>query len=94
MAQRWMDEIVAGGYHIYGDLAALIPAPAHEAGPHPDDLDTATEVETAAAVIAELLLEIDRLQSRTVELKSDVKTLKKKRRSLKLRLAETLNSTA
>lgn len=93
MAQRWMDEIVAGGYHLYGDPAALFPAPAHEAGSHPDDVDAATEVETADAVIAELLLEIDRLQSRAVELKSDVKTLKKKRRSLKLRLAEALNGT-
>ena len=93
MAQRWVDEIVAGGYYIYGDPAELMPAPAQEAGSHPEDVDAATEVETAAAVIAELLLEIDRLQSRAEELKSEVKTLKKKRRSLKLRLAEALNGT-
>lgn len=63
-SERWVKEIRKAGYTVHGDLHDLIPAPPAGARvPHPDDTDPAEETVTAAAVIAELLLEVDRLRN-------------------------------
>lgn len=87
VGERWVKEIDRAGYTVHGDLTELIPTPPPQPGPHPDEVDTQAEVTTAAAVVADLLLEVDRLRSEVAGLESDKKSSKKKRKLLKRRLA-------
>jgi len=87
VGERWVKEIDRAGYAVHGDLAELIPTPPLKAGPHPDEVDSLIEVTTAAAAIAELLVEIDRLEAEVADLESDKKSSKKKHKLLKRRLA-------
>ncbi len=63
MSERWVKEIDRVGYQVHGDLRDLVPAaPAWDA-PHPDDVDDRAEADTAAAVIADLLVELARCRA-------------------------------
>ncbi len=90
VGERWVKEIDRAGYSVHGDLQQLVPTPPAEPSPHPDDVDPRAQVATAAAAIAELLVELERTQGRVEQLASDKRTLKKKRKKLKRRLAEAL----
>jgi len=87
IGERWVKEIDSAGYTVHGDLTELIPTPPSQHGPHPDEVDVDAEVTTAAAVVADLLVEVDRLQSEVAGLESDKKSAKKKRKLLKRQLA-------
>lgn len=87
IGERWGKEIDSAGYTVHGDLTELMATPPPQSGPHPDQVDMAAEVKTAAAVVADLLVEVDRLQSEVAGLESDKKSAKKKRKLLKLQLA-------
>ncbi|MGZ4428013.1 MAG: hypothetical protein ACXVW2_04935 [Nocardioidaceae bacterium] len=63
LGTQWVKAIDRAGYTVHGDPDALVPRPPETAGPDPDDVDPRAEVETAAAVIADLLLEVDRLRA-------------------------------
>lgn len=87
IGERWVKEIDSAGYTVHGDLTELMATPPPQSGPHPDQVDMAAEVKTSAAVVADLLVEVDRLQSEVAGLESDKKSAKKKRKLLKLQLA-------
>ena len=87
IGERWVTDIDSAGYTVHGDLAELIPTPPPQHGPHPDEVDVDAEVTTAAAVVAHLLVEVDRLQSEVAGLESDKKSAKKKRKLLKHQLS-------
>jgi len=91
VAKPWLQKIEVARYRVWGDTGDLLPAPASVAQWDSEEADQPPEVDSAVAVIAELLLEVDRLRSSTASLKSDKKVLKKKRKRLKLRLAEALS---
>lgn len=91
VGERWAKEIDRAGYTVHGDLTELIPIAPSRTHPHPDEVDREGEVTTAAAVAAELLLEVDRLRTEVAGLESDKKSLKKKRKLLKRRLADALD---
>lgn len=62
LAQTWIRQIETTGYPVHGDLQELMPlAPATDAGPI-DEVDPAEELQTATAVIADLLVEIAELR--------------------------------
>lgn len=92
VGERWAKEVGGAGYRVHGCLEDLVPARPREPLPHPDDVDPRAQVDTAASSIAELLLEVQRTRARADELASDKKALKKKRKALKIRLAEALRS--
>ncbi len=92
VAERWVKEIDKAGYRVHGDPAELVPGPPSAAAGRPDDVDPRAQVETAASVLAELLVDLERTQARVAELESDKKSLKKKRKALKRRLAEALDA--
>lgn len=85
IGERWVKEIDSAGYTVHGDLTELIPTPPQQPGPHPDEVDRRAEATTAAAVVADLLVEVDRLQTEVAGLESDKKSAKKKRKLLKRR---------
>jgi len=87
IGERWVKEIDSAGYTVHGDLTELIPTPPAQPAPHPDEVDIQAEVTTASAVVADLLVEVDRLQSEVAGLESDKKSAKKKRKLLKRQLA-------
>jgi len=91
IGERWVKEIDSAGYTVHGDLTALIPTPPPQPGPRPDEVDMPAEVTTAAAVVADLLVEVDRLQSEVAGLESDKKSAKKKRKLLKRQLVGAHN---
>lgn len=88
ITERWGKEIDNAGYCVHGDLPELGPRPSPEPGVHPDDVDLKVEVTTAAAVVADLLVAVERLQSEVAGLESDKKSAKKKRKRLKRQLAD------
>ena len=90
VAERWVKEIDKAGWTVHGDLTDLVPVPPPEPPAEPDVVDLDAEVASAAWVVAELLVELEATRSRVAELKADHKTQKKKRKSLKRRLAEAL----
>ncbi len=90
VARQWVKEIDRAGYRVHGELEHLLPVRPAEPGPHPDDVDTRAELATAASALAEVLVDLQRTRTRVATLESDKKTLKKKRRALKRRLAEML----
>ena len=62
LALKWNAEIESGGYQVHGDLAELLPvAPPPDVAPL-DDVDPREELETAVAVISELLVEVASLR--------------------------------
>lgn len=87
VGERWVKEIDRAGYTVHGDLTELVPTRPPKPVLHPDDVDTKAEVTTAAAVVADLLVEVNRLRSEVAGLESDKKSLRRKRKLLKRRLA-------
>ena len=95
--ERWVKEIERAGYRVHGDLAELVPRAPEGVSAHPDDTDPRVEAATGAAVIAELLVEVDRLRSEIAgleatkaELEAHKKAAKKKRKRLKRQLADAM----
>jgi hypothetical protein len=66
LAERWVKEIEASGISVHGDLADLVPEPPPEDAPHPDDVTAAERYAAAREAIAELLVEVERLQRRSL----------------------------
>lgn len=90
VAKRWTEDLLAAGYDIHGDLDDLIPTSISSASPYAGEVAEAEQLDTAITVLVELLLEVNRLRSHAMELKSENKKLTKKRKKLKLRLAEAV----
>lgn len=93
VALRWQREIEHAGYAVHGDLAELLPVPATQAHAHPDHVDTAVEADTAAVAIADLLVELERAQSRAARLQAErdnAEPGKRTRTPLKRRLTAAL----
>jgi len=67
MGQDWIDDIVARGYAVTGDLDDL--APRHVDGPAPSDWTDAELVDTSVAATVELLAEIADLRAELVDLR-------------------------
>ena len=88
VGEQWAKEVDRAGWQVHGDLRRLVPSRPETPAPDPDEVDRDAEVATAAAAIAELLVELERTQARVSALEADKKTLKKKRKSLKRKLAE------
>ncbi|NUR07518.1 MAG: hypothetical protein HOQ22_12430 [Nocardioidaceae bacterium] len=89
VAERWVKEIDRAGYPVHGDLADLLPKPGAP-GPHPDDVDTTRQVESAVAATAELLVEVHRGRSEIARLEAERRRLKKRRKVLKRRLQQAV----
>lgn len=87
-SERWVKEIRKAGYTVHGDLYDLVPVLPGAAAPHPDETDPADENETAAAVIAELLLEVDRLRNPAAPVADKGSSWRRQMMLLKRRLAE------
>lgn len=63
LSTRWVKEIDRAGYTVHGDPDELVPQPPLLAQKHPDDVAADDEVHTAASLIADLLVEVDRLRA-------------------------------
>lgn len=62
VAHRWIDDVVASGASVHGDLAELrVRAPGHPAD-HPDAVTAEQEAFVGAVAVAEALLEVQRLR--------------------------------
>ena len=89
VAERWAKEVRAAGYSVHGDLADLMPATPHGSGAaHPDEVSAPAQREVAAAVIAELLLDLERVQATAAHQEEKRRSWKKQAKKLKVRLAE------
>lgn len=62
LAESWRDEIEASDIQVHGDLEDLIPSVPPDGSRHPDDVSDAELYAAARDGIAELLVEMSRLQ--------------------------------
>lgn len=87
IGELWAKEVDRAGYAVHGDLADLVPARPEQEPPHPDAADAAAQVDVAAAVVAELLLDL-------AAAREDVAAKDAKRRSWKKRAKELASRLA
>ena len=78
LGEQWAKEVDRAGYIVHGDLVDLVPVRPEQEPPHPDAVDAAAQVDVAAAVVAELLLDL-------AAAREDVAAKDAKRRSWKKR---------
>ncbi len=88
VAERWAKEIRRAGYTVHGDLDDLLPVQPDSPGPHPDLSSAPAQREVAAAVIAELLLDLEEAQAAAAHQEEKRRSWKKRAKKLKVRLAE------
>jgi len=92
IGERWAKAIDSAGYTVHGDLTELVSTPPLQPGPLPDEVDEPEvdepDMDMRTALVADLLVEVNRLQSEVADLTSDKKSAKKKRNLLKQRLAD------
>ncbi|MGZ5417496.1 MAG: hypothetical protein ACXWDI_09975 [Nocardioides sp.] len=88
VAERWCKEVRKAGYTVHGDLDDLLPVRADREGTHPDETSAPAQREVAAAVIAELLLDLEQAQAATAHQEEKRRSWKKQAKKLKVRLAE------
>lgn len=88
VGERWVKEVEQVGYRVHGDLAHLVPVHPRGGSSHPDLVDPAAQVETAATTTAELLVEVQRGRSEVARLEAQTKKLKKRRKALKRRVRQ------
>jgi hypothetical protein len=88
VAERWSKEIRRAGYTVHGDLDDLLPVQPDSPGPHPDLTSAPAQREVAAAVIAELLLDLEEAQAATAHQEEKRRSWKKQAKKLKVRLVE------
>jgi len=88
VGERWAKEVDRAGWTVHGDVRRLVPTPPAHPGPHPDDVDPAAALDSAAAVMAEMLLGVHADRQRIAELEDERRHLKKKRKSLRRKLDE------
>lgn len=58
LGETWKTEIERAGYTVHGSLDDLVPVPPDAEPIHPDDASPTAQVDGAATVIAELLLDL------------------------------------
>ena len=85
-AEQWVEEIGQTSYQVHGDLRDLMPSRPSGTVRSPDDVDPAAQAETAADVIAELLLEVTRTRSRIADLEAERPDLRERGRRMRDRL--------
>jgi hypothetical protein len=90
ISERWATLIDNAGYSVHGDLSELIPVAPQQPTRHPDDTDPHAEVSTAAAVTAELLLEVHRLRAELAEMAVALELPSQKRPEVRQMLAQAL----
>ncbi len=90
VGRQWTKEVERAGYCVHGNLEHLLPVRPDEPGLHPDDVDRRAELATATSVLAEVLVDLQRSRARVADLEAEKRTLQKKRKALKRRLAEML----
>jgi hypothetical protein len=88
VAERWCKEVRKAGYTVHGDLDDLLPVRTDGEGTHPDATSATAQREVAAAVIAELLLDLEEAQDARAHQEEKRRSWKKQAKKLKLRLAE------
>lgn len=88
VAERWVKQIHNAGYAVHGDLTDLFPGRPDPATPHPDAVDPADQVDVAADVIAELLLELHRVEEHAAAKDDKRRSWKRQAKKLRRRLAE------
>ena len=86
IGERWVKEIDAAGYRVHGDLADLVPTPPEIPSQHPDVVDREAQVAAAAAVAAELLVELAGTREEVTRLEQENTTLRRKRKVLRRKL--------
>ncbi len=64
LSEQWIEEMQVRGYTVDGDLADLIPEDSLDEAVPPDEVDRGQQAEMSAAVIADLLVEVDALRTR------------------------------
>jgi hypothetical protein len=90
ISERWATLIDNAGYTVHGDLSELVPVPPEQPTRHPDDADPHAEVSTAAAITAELLLEVHRLRAALAEMAVPQELPGQKRPEVRELLAQAL----
>jgi hypothetical protein len=88
LAEQWAKEIDKAGHPVHGDLDDLVPAAPRGACAHPDEVSPAAQREVAAAVIAELLLDLDQARAETDHQVAKRRSWKKQAKKLRARLAD------
>lgn len=88
LAEQWAKEIEKAGYPVHGDLDDLVPAAPRGASAHPDEVSPAAQREVAAAVIAELLLDLERAHAATDHQLAKRRSWKKQAKKLRARLTD------
>lgn len=63
IARTWLEHIAQAGYQVHGELGDLLPSPPAHDAPHPDEVEVGQEIDTASAVIADLLVEMSRMEA-------------------------------
>ena len=87
LGEQWAKELDRAGYVVHGDLTDLVPVPPDGTERHPDEVCPESQVELAAHVAAELLLDLARAHE-------DVAAKDAKRRSWKRRARELTERVA
>ncbi len=87
LGEQWAKEVDRAGYVVHGDLADLVPVRPAQASPHPDAADAAAQVDVAAAVVAELLLDLAAVREEAAAKDAKRRSWKKRAKKLAGRLA-------
>lgn len=89
VGERWRKQLAEGGYDVHGDTTRLLPArPAPGVLP-PDEVPAEEQLATAAAALADVLVEVARLREHNQALEQRNAKLERKRTKLKRKLVAT-----
>lgn len=87
VGERWRKQLAEGGYDVHGDTTRLLPVrPAPGVLP-PDEVPAEERLATAAAALADVLVEVARLREHNQALEQRNAKLEQKKRKLKRRMA-------
>jgi hypothetical protein len=87
LGEQWAKEVDRAGYTVHGDLDDLVPVPPDREPVHPDAATPATQVDAAAHVVAELLLDLAAAREEVAAKDAKRRSWKKQAKKLAGRLA-------
>lgn len=87
VGEQWAKEVERAGYTVHGELDDLLPVPPAAGARHPDDADAGVQVDLAARVVAELLLDLAAARDEVAAKDAKRRSWKKRAKDLAERLA-------
>jgi hypothetical protein len=87
LGEQWAKEVDRAGDTVHGDLGDLVPVPPDQNPAHPDAADPAAQVDAAATVVAELLLDLAAARAEVAAKDAKRRSWKKRAKKMAGRLA-------